>query len=146
MKNLKFLHVGITVSDMKKTIQFYTKYFGFRLNMEGRFDKEFLRKRRMLYGLEDGAYSDFCILESPDGIALELFQFQPQLPSKGENGIWNRAGYTHICLKVDNIFEVYEKLKEDGIPFFFEPDFRGNPDEHWVFLKDPDGNLIELQD
>ena len=40
MKNLKFLHVGITVSDMKETIEFYTKYFGFRLNMEGRFDEE----------------------------------------------------------------------------------------------------------
>ena len=75
---------------------------------------------------------------------LELFQFHPT--ENSETDKWNQPGYTHICLKVDNIFKVYEEMRKDGIEFFFAPDERGSQEEHWVFLKDPDGNMIELQD
>ncbi len=146
MFHSEFLHVGITVSDIKKTIDFYTKYFKFQLEMEGVFEKSFISSHSSLYQLKEGAYSDFCFLKAPNGIVLEVFQFHPTEDSKGENGTWNRPGYTHICLKVDDIFKVYNEMKKDGIEFFFPPDVRATPEEHWVFLKDPDGNLIELQD
>lgn len=143
MKQSEFLHVGITVSDMQKTIEFYTKYFGFTLDMEGVFDKAFINSHNSLYQLED-TYSDFCFLKAPNGIVLELFQFHPQVMA--DPMIWNQPRYTHICLKVADIFKICEEMKADGVEFFFEPDMRALPEEHWVFLKDPDGNLIELQD
>ena len=37
MMGASFLHVGMTVQDMDKTIEFYTKYFGFELEMKGVF-------------------------------------------------------------------------------------------------------------
>ena len=144
MADSKFLHVGITVADMEKTIEFYTKYFNFILDIKGVFPEEFIGGHHSLYQLEDGAYSDFCFLKSPDGIVLELFQFHPT--QKAEDAKWDQPGYHHICLKVDDIFQVYEQMKKDGVEFYFAPDERGSKDAHWVFLKDPDGNMIELQD
>ena len=42
MMGASFLHVGMTVQDMDKTIEFYTKYFGFELEMKGVFSEEFI--------------------------------------------------------------------------------------------------------
>ena len=139
-----FLHVGITVRDIERTTAFYTKYFGFQLEYQDVFPEEFISLHNTLYQLSDRAFSDFCFLKSPDGIVLELFQFHPQKEGKGT--VWNQPGYTHICLRVPDIFEAYETMKADGVYFFFPPDRRATPEEHWAFLKDPDGNLIELQD
>ena len=144
MMGASFLHVGMTVQDMDKTIEFYTKYFGFELEMKGVFSEEFIGGHRQLYQLPEGAFSDFCFLKSGDGIVIEVFQFSPA--ADREDVRWNRPGYTHICLRVDDSFKVYEEMTGDGIEFFFPPDMRATPEEHWVFLKDPDGNLIELQD
>lgn len=38
-------------------------------------------------------------------------------------------------------------MEEEGVEFFFKPSERGKKgeDKYWVFLKDPDGNMIELQ-
>jgi extradiol dioxygenase family protein len=48
---------------------------------------------------------------------------------------------------VDNAKELTDKMKADGIHLYFEPAPMGKTDEHhWVFLQDPDGNMIELQD
>lgn len=144
MKVSNFLHVGMTVKDLDRTIAFYTRYFGFRLEMRGVFSEEFMGSHHELYRLPRGAFSDFCFLRSPDGMALEVFQFHPGAEAEEEK--WNQPGYTHICLKVSDIFQTYEQMKAEGIEFFFAPDMRAVPEEHWVFLKDPDGNLIELQD
>jgi len=140
----EFLHVGLTVKDLKRTIDFYQTYFGFKLEMTGVFDEQFIRGHNVLYRLVDGEYSDFCFLKSANGIVLEVFQFHPQ--KEAQEVEWARPGYTHICFWVEDIFAVYERLKADGVKIFFEPDVRQSPEEHWMFLQDPDGNLIELQD
>ena len=140
-----FVHIGITVTDIDKFVDFYGKYFGFELKMRGVFPPEFIGGTPELYNLKEGSYSDFAFLESPNGVVLELFQFNEQLPA--EKPIWNRPGYHHICLNVDNVPRVHKEMSADGVEFFFEPKQMGpNADAHWVFFKDPDGNMIELQD
>ncbi len=144
MEKSALLHVGLTVRDMDRTIWFYTKYFGFELEMKGVFFEEFISGHNQLYQLPQGSFSDFCFLKAPNGIVLEVFRFSNEKPA--ENVKWNQPGYHHICLKVSDVCKTYEEMKRDGIEFFFAPDVRDTPDKHWVFLKDPDGNLIELQD
>ena len=140
-----FVHIGITVTDIDKFVDFYGKYFGFELKTRGTFPPEFIADTPALYRLKDGSYSDFAFLASPNGVVLELFQFNELLPP--ELPVWNRPGYHHICLNIDNLPQAYKEMSADGVEFYFEPKPMGpNPDAHWVFLKDPDGNMIELQD
>ena len=141
----KFLHVGVTVADIDRTIRFYEKYFGFKATLRGTFGSEFIASVPQLYRQQDGVYSDFAFIESPDGIVLELFQFSRM--QERETPVWNRPGYHHICLKVPNVPEKYREMAADGVEFYFEPGYRGDPadEEYWVFLKDPDGNMVELQ-
>lgn len=145
MATSKFLHVGLTVTDIDRTIAFYEKHFGFKTTLRGVFPPEFIGSVPQLYRQKEGVYSDFAFIESPDGIVIELFQFSDLLPA--ELPVWNRPGYHHICLQVENVPKKYEEMKADGVEFYFEPGFRGDPanEEYWVFFKDPDGNMIELQ-
>ena len=144
-KRDSLIHIGLTVADIDRTVAFYQKYFGFELEIKATFPAEFIGSVPQLYRQPEGVYSDFAFLWSENGIALELFQFSNNLPAV--EPVWNRPGYHHICLKVDNVPEKYREMAADGVEFYFEPGYRGDPanNEYWVFLKDPDGNMIELQ-
>jgi len=141
-----FLHVGLTVFDLDRTIDFYEKYFDYKVEFKGVFPPKFIGVVPQLYKQKEGVYSDFAILKSPDGVVLELFRFSSMEPAKPT--AWNQPGYHHICLKVDSVNEAYKKMAADGIEFYFEPKFKGDPKnmKYWVFFKDPDGMMIELQD
>ena len=145
MGKSSFLHVGLTVSDFDRSVAFYEKYFGFELEFKRTFSPEFIAAKKSLYRLEPGNFAHFGFLHSPDGVVIELFEFDSQ--AEPEAAVWNRPGFHHICLKVDDVIAKCEELKADGYELFFEPDFRGDPanNQYWVFLKDPDGNMIELQ-
>ena len=145
MGKTSFVHVGLTVSDVDRSVAFYEKYFGFEVKISGQFPDGFFDAKPSLYRLPQGATSKIAIIVSPDGVALELFQFQDQTPFVQSR--WNTPGYHHICLKVEDVNAKYREMKADGVEFFFEPDYKGDPknNEYWVFLKDPDGNMIELQ-
>ena len=141
-----FIHVGLTVSDIDKTIEFYEKYFGFELRRRGVFSEGFIGALPQFYRQKKGVYAENAFISSPNGIVLELFRFSDILP--GEEAVWNKPSYHHICLKVPSVQKVYEELIKEGVEFCFPPRVKGDPknNEYWVFLKDPDGNLIELQD
>jgi len=138
-------HVGVTVSDMDRAIEFYQTHFGFELKRRGVFPPEFIAAVPQLYRQREGVYSDFAFLLSPNGAALELFRFNDLLPT--EAPLWNRPGYHHICIRVESVPEAYAQMSAAGVEFYFEPKLMGDKTHaHWVFLKDPDGNMIELQD
>lgn len=141
----KFLHTGLTVSDFDRTAGFYARYFGFKKTLDSRFEPAFLEKFRVLYQLERGVSCRFGFLESPDGVVLELFQFARQLPPGTAR--WDQPGYHHICLQVPDIKALCSQMEQDSVPFYFPPARRGDKTEenYWVFLNDPDGNMIELQ-
>ena len=145
MEESSFVHVGLTVSDIDRTVAFYEKYFGFKVEFIGKFPDRFFDAKPSLYRLEPGAESKIALIKSPDGVVLELFQFFNQTPF--QTAEWNTPGYHHICLKVEDLNAKYQEMKTDGVEFYFSPDYMGEPKDNrfWVFLKDPDGNMIELQ-
>ena len=139
------VHIGITVTDIDAFVDFYSKHLGFELTRRGVFSEEFIAATPELYNLKAGSYSDFAFLVSPNGIALELFQFNELIDA--EKPVWNRPGYHHICLRVESVPEVYKEMSEAGVEFYFKPkSMMKNTEAYWVYFKDPDGNMVELQD
>lgn len=134
-------HVGITVSDFQKAVKWYYDMFGFRLISEDYFNNDKLEKLYPLYRLK-GVCVHLGFLRAPKGGVVEIFEFSSLLP--GQQVIWNTPGATHFTLDVKNVYKWYNRLKAKGVYFFSEPQHSNGAD--WVFLKDPDGNLIELID
>ena len=141
MKIRSFSHVGLTVSNFEAAVKWYYDMFSFRLIDEQVLDVEQVNNLYALYRLRN-AKVRLGFLRAPKGGVVEIFEFTPSIPS--QHVCWNTPGPTHITFDVKNIEKWYQHLKLKGVYFFSKPQKTGKVD--WVFLKDPDGNLIELID
>ena len=139
-----FVHIGITVTDIERTCDFYIKYFGFKKGYSAFFGEKFFDTNNALFRQPAAVCSDMQMIVSPNGVMLELFCFSNV--EKGAAVEWQRTGYNHISLRVDDLPGMYEQMKVNGVDFFLEPQLRSDGSGYWVYLKDPDGNLLELWD
>jgi catechol 2,3-dioxygenase-like lactoylglutathione lyase family enzyme len=115
--------------------------FGLMLIDEQTLSKEQANELHNLYGVKNTKVR-LGFLRAPKGGVVEIFEFTPSLPET--KTIWNKPGITHITFDVKNVPKWYGRLSKKGVDFFSEPQKTGV--NEWVFLKDPDGNLVELID
>jgi catechol 2,3-dioxygenase-like lactoylglutathione lyase family enzyme len=79
-------------------------------------------------------------------IMLELFQYETPVPKPGHpvRPVCDH-GITHVCLDVTDLDTEYERLQAAGMVFHCPPQELG-PDVRTTYGRDPDGNVIELQE
>jgi lactoylglutathione lyase len=118
-------HIAITVKDMNKSLDFYTRVLGFRKAFEIP---------------EPGTGKPWIeYLYMGNGQFTELFYGgEKDNPWSGE-----LRGFNHICLQVDDIHSVVEYVKKEGVEVTDGP--RQGADNNWqAWIKDPDGIRIEF--
>lgn len=141
----KFRHVALIVKDYRKMIRFYSEILNFKVLREFELATEDFRKG---VGLP-GAKAKGAHLAIPGGeVELEIFQFEEQ-PEGGEKPSQaNLPGFRHIALIVDDLKNAYQELKNKGLEFLSEPILVLEPKNvagsMFVYFKDPEGNIIEL--
>jgi methylmalonyl-CoA/ethylmalonyl-CoA epimerase len=115
-------HVAITVSDMERSIDFYSKAFGFRTIVDWVSNLEGLRE---IVFLELG------------GTRIELIA--PTSIDRGranENG----AGIQHLCFRTDDVAKECRRLQAMGVKVLSEPHTLGDTSFRTV-QADPDYDL-----
>jgi catechol 2,3-dioxygenase-like lactoylglutathione lyase family enzyme len=136
----QFRHTGIVVTDLDVSLRFYRDLLGFTvqrcMNEAGGFID------RML-ALPDVKVTT-CKLASPEGVLIELLQFQshPQSPRADRSPC--EIGPTHIALSVSDLDQAYRELTAAGVVFNAPPQLSPDGYAKVTFCKDPDGSLIEL--
>jgi catechol 2,3-dioxygenase-like lactoylglutathione lyase family enzyme len=130
--------VGMTVKSLKTSIDFYWGHFRLPVVeiMEG--PSGVIRE---LYGHQDTTVK-IALLRCGWGSFIELFEFVP--PHTPREAARNHPGFTHLTLDVGNVDRAYRQLTAKGVKFLGGPVHEKGA--HFVFLKDPDGNLVELID
>lgn len=134
-----FMHVGITVSDMQRSVAFYRDVLGFEVIGTGEaFDEE--DKPLDLVGVHLLSTAMKC-----DDCQIELLQFLSP-PGKTRAPKMSDAGCVHMALAVNDIQAVYEKLVQAGAQVNAPPqkDESGYEWAYWMFFQDPDGTMIEV--
>ena len=121
---MKFLHVMIRVKDIDKSLTFYQELFDMNLVNE--------------MELED---SKLYFLSDEDGQTQIELTYNFDTPKNGYN---NGNAFGHFEFSTKNMDKFEEKMKEFGINWLVEPFILQNYDMKIAFLKDPDGNEIEL--
>jgi catechol 2,3-dioxygenase-like lactoylglutathione lyase family enzyme len=141
MNARSFSHVGITVSNFDRFVQFYAEVFGCRL--VGVADTPPPRVRSF-FGVDgESPRCKIGWLRVPGGAILEIFEFQPQLASSAIP--WNRVGLTHFSFNVRNTRRWHDYLRGKGVECVSAPE--QSPRGHsFFFARDLDGNLIEMID
>jgi catechol 2,3-dioxygenase-like lactoylglutathione lyase family enzyme len=130
-------HVSFTVGDLDRSIRFYAR-FGL---------EPFKRYVSAGPEVDDGtdtpnADIDIAWLRQPgERVMLELLRYNHQPADRAAHN--SKVGAAHICFAVEDVLGAYERLSADGIQFLSAPhqDAFG---VRWVYLRDPDGNAVEL--
>ncbi len=123
-----FEHVGMTVSNMDRTVDFYCGLLGLRLH---------LRKKQ-----PDG--SDLVFLDAGGGM-LEIVA-PPGGAARAVDVPDGTAGMRHLTFLFDSVDETFAKLEAAGVEVKERPRLAFNSEvlHKIAFLRDPDGIIIEL--
>ena len=143
MKVHSFSHVAITVADFNRCVRFYRDAFGARVvGVNCDHDPERLRS---FFGVDsDDPGLTIGWIRVPGGATIEVFAFRPPA-GEGAEVEWTRQGLTHLSFNVRGTDRWHEHLKALGVEIVAPPE--QSPKGHtFFFVKDPDGNLIELID
>jgi catechol 2,3-dioxygenase-like lactoylglutathione lyase family enzyme len=124
---MSLAHIGLVVSDLQKTKNWYKKFFNFK-------ETKILEKKEFEFN---------GVLISNGEITIELLKpykiIEKPKPPKNIIEILRYQGLNHIAINVDNINDFFLKMKTSG--FLLTELF----DNRFFFCTDPDGTIIEIK-
>ncbi len=136
----RYQHVGISVTNLDRSVAWYQEMLGFELmgsaEASGPEVSQALAVDNSRLKLATLARGD-CVLELIEYVSPQGARRAPRPPD---------VGCTHMALDVDNIQAMYREMSAKGVKFNTVPQ-RNPPDiawAWWVYLQDPDGVPIEL--
>ena len=136
-------HTGLTVRDLPRSLAFYRDVLGMEVLFEQEKEGGYLAA---IVGYPD-AHVRMAHLAFPgDDHRLELFEYVAPEP-RGEPGEPRDVGITHVCLRVDDVDALVDRLQRAGAAFFSAPvvvDTGANAGGRGVYLRDPEGVILEL--
>ena len=121
----KFKYVGIRVTNLQRSIDFYTRVLGLKVVERG--ENEQIKGKTVTLQSEE------------DGFFLELNYYEEDSPyntkySAGE-------GLDHLAFKVEDLEKALEEAKKAGHPTILTMKAGSG---RWAYIEDPDGIWIEL--
>ena len=114
----------IRVKDINASLRFYTELLNMKIN----------KKKR----LED---CELYFLDDEEGVSQIELTFNDETP---EEGYVNGNAFGHFAFSVKSLDEFTQKLEKLGYSYLYEPFDLNGKGTRIAFVKDPDGNEIEL--
>jgi lactoylglutathione lyase len=143
MKVESVYHVGFTVSDIERSIEFYRDVLGMSLYRRQQGTAPYLAT---ITGFE-GVRLEVALLKAPEGGGmLELLQYVSH-PAAATDRATNRPGNAHLCFKVSDIRAACDELRRKGVRLISDPaeiTAGVHQGAYGVYLRDPDGFTVEL--
>ena len=121
----KFTYVGIRVTDLERSIGFYTKVLGMKVT--GR------SKIELTKGETVGLQSE------KDCFVLELNHYEEDSPYNTKYTVGE--GLDHLAFKVDDLDKALKEAKMAGHRTILQLKSEGG---RWAYVEDPDGIWVEL--
>ena len=130
---VRFHHVSLSVADLDAQKRWYQQALGFSEVIE-QFEVPEPRVRT-------------AVLRAPNGVQVELIE----RAGSGRTEVFGDPldtargqGYGHWALEVDDLEEAYAGLTRAGAQPIWPPAPAVQPGARFAYVKDPEGNLIEL--
>ena len=131
-------HVGITVADLDRAVEFYVETFDFDLLTEFSVGGDAFAEAVAV----DDASAEFAHLDAGDAV-VELVAYDPTGDPTVDPEL-NRPGATHLGLSVDDVEAFHDGLADDVETL--SPPRTTESGTTILFVRDPEGNLIEVLD
>lgn len=139
-----FSHIGIGVTDLDRSIRFYTDVFGFTQL----YRLDFANNEVAATMEQEGAFTSAMLLR--DDIRIELLQWvDVPATGSGERKPMTELGFTHLSFRVEDLDGLTAAIVAAGGALVEETrTVLGDPADptstRLIYLTDPDGTRIEL--
>jgi lactoylglutathione lyase len=137
------VHVGVTVSDLERSVRFYTGGLGLDIAVRQTSSADYLA----LTGYPGVEIAAALVEAAGGGVRIELQEYH----RVGDHGTREPGtapvGSSHICLRVEDVASALERAETAGGSRVTDPfliDSGINDGGAAVYLRDPDGYTIEL--
>jgi catechol 2,3-dioxygenase-like lactoylglutathione lyase family enzyme len=136
---MKFNHVGISVSDIERSIAFYGEMLGLAQLCE-----VFPFGGDQFETIMDlpGAHGRMCMIGN-GSLQLELFEFAGSA-AKDPNYPVSDRGYSHFGVEVEDIAATYAKLRAADVRIHSPVQTFAGGGVRAAYCRDPDGNVFEI--
>jgi len=121
----KFTYVGIRVTDLQRSIDFYTNILGMKVVGRGK--------------VEQTRGETVSLQSERESFTLELNYYQKNSPYNTKYTVGE--GLDHLAFKVDDLDKALEQARKAGHQTILEMKADGG---RWAYIEDPDGIWIEL--
>ncbi|HYE31366.1 MAG TPA: VOC family protein [Methylomirabilota bacterium] len=137
------ISIGVVVTDLEKSMEFYTNIIGMVQTGEFEIKEDFSKKS----GLTDGQPTKVKILrlgKGEDATQWKLMSFGDKAKTQKDPFIHNRTGMRYITIMVKDLTPIVKRIKERQIKFLGETPVPLGSNSHFALIQDPDGTFIEL--
>ena len=137
-------HVGIHTPNLDRLVAFYRDVVGFELVESSRSEWDNEPDIDRIVGFK-GSAAKVVMLRAAN-VYVEFFEYSRPAARHADRLAPYDYGFTHICLDVVDIDHEYERLSRNGMVFHGPPVSVGGGAFKMNYARDPDGNVIELQE
>ena len=136
---MKFRHVGLVVNDHKKSLEFWTKNFGFKISSNNVEKGDQISR---ILGFEETVITSIKLVDKTNRLFLELISFKNPKIKKKKIEV-NSTGLTHFALTVKNLDKIYVKLNKK-VKFISKPVLSVDKKVKVVYARVDETLFIEL--
>ena len=133
-------HVGVVVKDLAKAIDFWINLIGFKLHVDAKEVSPFIDE---LLGMKNPELRTVKLIDE-NSFILELLEFGNYPGKDNWEGNFASTGLTHIALTVDSLDFLTTKLKQSNYEFVSNILNSPNGLVNVVFVRGPEGLMLEL--
>jgi len=139
------IDLGVVVSDVEKSVKFYTEAIGFQEKQGFQVPGDFAKDA----GLTSGPMLDIRVLalgSGSDATQLKLMQVEGESKPSDNSVIHSQLGFSYLTIHVADMKSSLEKLKKAGVTTVAKTpiEIPFVPGVYLTIVRDPDGNLVEL--
>lgn len=138
-----FSHIGIGVSDLARSIRFYSEVFGFAELYQLDFENNEVAATME----QEGVFRSAMLIR--DDIRIELLQWvDVPITGSGQRKPMTELGFTHLSFRVEAIDDLTEAVLANGGSVHPQTltyvGAEGSPQTGLLYYTDPDGTRIEV--
>jgi catechol 2,3-dioxygenase-like lactoylglutathione lyase family enzyme len=142
----KFWHVGINVTDMDASIDFYQR-IGFEVVQDREVSDPNLARAFLVEGANSLRFAHLRLNDSPDEALLDLIEWRDPRSSGRSDLDLVHPGLCRFSILTDDIDAEHRRLAALGVEFLHDPQTVMGPEgAGWrlLFARDPDGTLFHF--